>query len=316
MNARLPSSYLPSTTGLSTFERLFRVRSINKVAEQMHMSPPAVSYQVSTLEALLGQKLFQRSAKGVEPTPFAESIYYDVTVALEHLRSIVHRSHAQQRKAPVRILATQAMSSLWLLPKMPDLLKHFPGVHFEIISWKGGFDHEDNERGHQDFDFEFRYARRDELAQPELARQISQDMAIPVCSLEYLERLNLTESPEAWRSATILHARNWPGIWERWCEAAFQQTIEVEHALHFQGTSLCVQAALSGVGIAIVHAPLVADDLSARRLVMPHSFGLPVEEAYFAVLGDADTQHADLFDGFVAWCHAHMNHIEPLSTIS
>lgn len=305
--------HLPSSTALITFERLFRVRSINKVAEQMHMTPPAVSYQINMLETMLGQQLFLRSRKGVEPTPFAESIYFDITVALEHLRSVMHRSRDQQRSAPIRILATQALASLWLLPKMPDLLEHFPGVHFEIISWKGGFDHKETERGHQGFDFEFRYARHEELSQPELARLISSDMAIPVCSPDYLKRLGAPESPDAWRSATILHARNWPGIWERWCIAAFQQVIPVDHALHFQGTSLCVQAALGGVGIAIVHAPLVTEDLRARRLVCPHPLSLPVEEAYFAVLGDDHTRHADLFDGFVAWCRAHMDHGKPIA---
>lgn len=316
MNTHLPSSYLLSAKGLATFERLFRVRSINKVAEQMHMSPPAVSYQINTLESLLGQKLFQRSARGVEPTAFAESIYFDTTVALEHMRNIVRRSRDRQRRPAVRILVTQAMASLWLLPKVPDLLKHFPNVQFEIISWKGGFNHEIGELEQQNFDFEFRYARREELTQPKLARQISPDMAIAVCSPEYQERLQLGKSPEAWSQATVLHARNWPGIWERWCEAAFQHKIEVKDALHFQGTSLCVQAALSGIGLAIVHAPLVSEDLRTHRLVSPHPYSLPVEEAYFALLGDPATPHAELFDGFVAWCHAHMNPLEIPSAIN
>ena len=309
-NQHLPTSYLPSSTALATFERLFRTRSINKVAEQMHLSPPAVSYQINTLETLLGQKLFVRSTKGVIPTPFAESIYFDTTVILEHMRSIVHRSHVRQRTAPVRILATQALASLWLMPKMPDLLQRFPEVHFEIISWTGGMDQDARQRSNLDFDFEFRYARQEELSQPQLARKISSDLAIAVCSPEYQERLQLTESPDNWRGATILHARNWPGIWERWSESAFRTSIEVEHHLHFQGTSLCVQAAISGVGIAIVHAPLVTEDLRTQRLVSPHACRLPVEEAYFAVLGDADAIHADLFDGFVAWCHSHMNSAE------
>jgi LysR family glycine cleavage system transcriptional activator len=304
------STHLPSTTALAAFNQLFLTRSINKAAGVLHMTPPAVSYQISTLEAVLGHRLFVRSAKGMEPTPFAESIYFDVTAALEHMLHIVRRSREQQLATPVRILATQALASLWLLPKMPALLECFKGVHFEIISWVGGVGHSDSGRDAAGFDFEFRYARLDDLVRREDARMIAADRAILVCSPEYLQRLSDPRRVEAFESATVLHARNWPGIWDRWCQAAFGRSVVPENELHFQGTSLCVQAALVGIGIAIVHAPLVADELHSGRLVRPHAFGLDVEEAYFAVLGRPLDRHAELFDGFVAWCRENM-YLEP-----
>lgn len=299
------SEHLPSTAALNVFKHVFQLRSINRVAEQLHLTPPAVSYQISMLERLLGQKLFLRSANGMQPTAFAESIHFDITAALKHMQNTVRRSREQKQVAPVRILATQAFLSLWLLPKMSDLLEQFDGVHFEIISWTGGAAVKGS--SHQNTcDFEFRYACPGSLAHNERARILAPDVAIPVCSPGYLQRLNGSFQVLDMQKVTVLHARNWPGIWERWSQAALGQAVDSDKTLLFQSTSLCVQAALSGIGVAIVHAPLVTQELRSGTLVRPHAFGLEVEEAYFAVLNDVQGRHADLFEGFVTWCHKHM----------
>src|SRR5690606_24030913 len=129
------------------------------------------------------------------------------------------------------------------------------------------------------------------------------DSAIVVCSPSYLQRLSGSLNASKAQPITVLHARNWPGIWEQWSERAWGRGLRVDDHLHFQSTSLCVQAALVGIGVAIVHAPLVVNELQSKPLVQPRPFGLEVEESYFAILGPARQRHAELFEGFVAWCH-------------
>ncbi|QAA94741.1 LysR family transcriptional regulator [Pollutimonas thiosulfatoxidans] len=299
------SEHLPSTAALNVFKHLFILRSVNKVAEHLHLTPPAVSYQINALERLFGQKLFVRSPHGMKPTEFAESVHFDITAALRHMQNALRRSREEQQQAPVRILATQAFLSLWLLPKMSDLLDRFKGVGFEIISWAGGA--VDESSSHQSTcDFEFRYALPSSLEHNNGARLLAPDLAIPVCSPAYLQRLNGALRVTNTQGITMLHARNWPGIWERWSDAAFGQTIAVDKNVLFQSTSLCVQAALSGIGVALVHAPLITQELESKTLVRAHSFGLEVEEAYYAILNDGQGKHANLFEGLVTWCHKHM----------
>ncbi|MBV6272364.1 LysR family transcriptional regulator [Alcaligenaceae bacterium CGII-47] len=299
--------HLPSSTTLLVFIMVFKLRSFNKAAVKLHMTPPAVSYQIKNLEDILGQQLFVRSAQGVVPTPFAESIYFDASAALEHLQGIVERSQPQHQGAPVRILATQAFSSLWLLPKMPDLLKRFRDTQFEIIGWSGGFNPRENGQSPNNFDIEFRYAAPGDLVPNEDARLIAQDIAIPVCTPDYQSSVLQQDGLDACDSLTVIHARNWPGMWDQWCAGAYNQPVHAERELYFQSTSLCVQAVLSGIGIAIVHAPLVAEDIRAHRLVRPHSFQLQMKEGYFVVLHGLNGRHASFFQEFVDWCREQMD---------
>jgi len=304
-------SRLPPTAAILVFFTVFKLRSFNKAATELYMTPPGVSYQIKSLEEMLGHQLFLRSAQGVVPTPFAESIYFDTSVALKCLQGIVERSKEHHRAEPVRILATQAFSSLWLLPKMPALLKQFEDMQFEIIGWSGGVDARKNNQGSTSFDIEFRYTTQSDLDAADNAQLIAQDMAIPVCTPDYLSFVLESKGVCACESLTVIHARNWTGIWDRWCDGAFKRPIKAESELYFQSTSLCVQAALSGIGIAIVHAPLVVADIREHRLVRPHPYQLQVEEAYFAVLGRPEGRHAQFFPAFVKWCQQICDSVAP-----
>ena len=295
---------LPSIGMLVAFEAVMGAGGFARAAARLNLTPAAVSYQVKSLEKLLGSPLFERHADRVVPTALAHELAAEGTRILHRARRFRERGTSLARRATVRVLAAQTLASLWLLPRIADLIASFPDRRFEIMSWLGGTTPQRIETPGTELHIEMRWARSQELPRGERAALLAADSAIPVCTAEYRARFRDLASAPAHRRLTLIHPLNWPEIWDRWSEHALGRRLDGTQEIHFQNSALCVQAAASGVGIAIAHSALIAADLDSGKLVRAHPAALELEESYYAV--DKSGGDVAFFDQFAQWCRRHM----------
>jgi LysR family glycine cleavage system transcriptional activator len=296
---------LPSIGMLVAFDAVMAAGSFARAAGRLNLTPAAVSYQVKSLEKLLGSTLFERLADRVVPTALAHELAPESGKILKSTRRFRDRGAATARRAAtVRVLAAQTLASLWLLPRIADLIASFPDRRFEIMSWLGGTRPQRLSAPDTELHIEMRWARKDELPPRERAALIAHDSAIPICTPEYRNLYRGLADASSRRRVTLICPLSWPDIWDRWSEHALGERLDAVQKIYFQNSALCIQAAASGVGIAIAHSPLIAAELDSGKLVRAHARALDLAESYYAV--DKSGPDLGFFDEFVSWCRRNM----------
>lgn len=275
--------HVPTVAMLTALEMVLAKGGFLKASKELNLSAAAISYTIKSLERLLGVALFERHADGVVPTQAALALRDDA-------KDVVDRACRLKLKAAafgppsgaIRILAPQAFASLWLLPRMAELMKAFPGNRFEIISWLGGSTNPRVEFA-DSVHLEIRWSGEASLPKGSRHTLLIRDQAVAVASPRYLQKLGGRLTADRVRDCLVIRALNWPGIWERWSRAAFGAPLGVADEISVQNTALGVQAAEGGIGIAIAHAPLIRDELAGGKLVLANDCAFRVREGYFMV---------------------------------
>lgn len=143
---------LPSLSALTAFEAAARHLSITKAAEELNVTPGAISKQVRMLEDELGNPLFLRRHRALELTREGETMAAALREGFERISSTYHQVRTAGGQSSVMIGSTMAMAHLWLMPRMAA----FWGRHHDIV-----VDHviSDHPRGldRPDIDLRLRY---------------------------------------------------------------------------------------------------------------------------------------------------------------
>ncbi|QFI66216.1 LysR family transcriptional regulator [Sinorhizobium alkalisoli] len=125
----MPRPYdLSSMTALICFEAAARNASFKKAAQEMNVTPAAVSHQIKALETDLECSLFLRRSRGVELTEKGAFLFLAIQRGLETISEAVTQIRDRQEKVDVTIRTTTAVSALWLTPKISAFWKIHPAI--------------------------------------------------------------------------------------------------------------------------------------------------------------------------------------------
>ena len=130
---------LPPLSSLVSFESAARHVSFKKAADELNVTPAAVSHQVKALEQQLNSVLFRRHHRGVELTETGAYLFVSLQRGFEEIGNALDQLKARSSKASVTIRATTAMSALWLTPRLAQFWKSHPHISVsQIVSDAGG----------------------------------------------------------------------------------------------------------------------------------------------------------------------------------
>lgn len=253
--------HLPSVSALTAFEAAARRLSFKQAAEDLNLTPGAISRQVQALEAQLGAPLFVRGRRQVELTQTGRDYLADIAPALAALRAAGERAAASVVAPVVSIVAYPTFAVRWLIPRWGRLLDAHPDVDLRLTTTLNPLDFS---RG--DADFAIRVAdARDAAASGPHWKLFEVDL-FPVAAPDVARRI---DGLGGLARETLLHAAPRPDDWPRWLEAAGAGEADAHRSLRFESLNLAIQAAIEGIGLAIAFDPIVADDLETGRLVRP-----------------------------------------------
>ncbi|SNS76232.1 LysR substrate-binding domain-containing protein [Tropicimonas sediminicola] len=250
---------LPPLNGLRAFAAAGRHLTFRAAAEELGVTQGAVAQQVRGLEAHLGLRLFLREPRGLAFTEEGRAYHAAVSRAFAQLSEATGALRAAPSR--VTISVTPTFASKWLIPRLAEFTAAHPGIDLRITATErvASF-HADG------IDLAVRQGR------PPFGASLRADLLFPqeviaVCSPGLVADERLPLDAATLSRLTLLHDTH--DLWPRFIVAAFGRETDPPRGLRFNQTTLSLDAALAGQGIALASRLLVQRDLDAGRLVQP-----------------------------------------------
>ena len=130
----LPMRRLPSLAGLRAFEAAARHLSFKPAAEELHVTPTAISHQVRQLEAALGAPLFERRTRQVVLTPEGHVLLPVLSAGFDSFARTIEGLTRRSRRAVVTLSATPAFAAKWLVPRLAPFRKQRPDIDLRLLA--------------------------------------------------------------------------------------------------------------------------------------------------------------------------------------
>jgi LysR family glycine cleavage system transcriptional activator len=283
---------LPPLNALRAFEASARHLSFTRAAEELHVTQAAVSHQIRGLEDYLGLKLFKRGGRTLRLTEAGQAYLPDLRKAFELLRDATERLLDEESRGVLTVTMLPSLATRWLVPRLGLFSACHPEIDIRVAPSVHRVDFL-----REEVDMGIRYGRGD---YPGLRcdRLMSEDI-FPVCSPRLLEGPHALQCPDDLLHHTLLHDEGHTD-WRNWLMAAGVASVRWDRGPIFLDSSMLLQAAVTGQGVALARGVLARGDLKAGRLVRPFRLNLPTEYAYYVVCPE-ETADRPRIAAFRAW---------------
>lgn len=251
--------HVPSTAALRAFEAAGRLGSFLRAAEELNVTPGAVSRQIQGLEGFLGKTLFERGHKQVALTPIGRDYLREIQGPLKRIDDATGRIRADPRAPGISICAYPTFAIRWIIPRWGRLHDRYPKVDLRLHT---SLDPADFEQGVHDLAFQV--LTGDGPGRGLEAEPLMEVFTFPVCAPSLAARIG---SPADLARHQLLHSAPRPHDWRQWLDAAGVTEVDPGTGQQFESTNLAWHAAIEGAGVAIGVEALIADDLRSGRLV-------------------------------------------------
>ncbi|MGA0615291.1 LysR family transcriptional regulator [Paracoccus sp. KR1-242] len=258
MNLR-PRRYLPSIQQLLAFEAVMRSGSSTAAAEELGLTQSTVSRLVQSLEEQLGSPLFHRRRKRLWPSELATGYVAEVTRALNIIQHASMQIAVNPAGGTLSLAILPTFGTRWLAPRLKDFLSCHPGISLNVSTRVPRFSF-----GTEPFDAVIYYGHAD---WPDAHHQKLFDESHVACvAHRFLQGRRISGLDEV-AALTLLHLENRPTAWEDWFRAQGHAPRLGSGGMMMDQFSMIIQAAIQGLGVALLPEYLAEDELREGRLV-------------------------------------------------
>ncbi|MEM8538793.1 MAG: LysR substrate-binding domain-containing protein [Pseudomonadota bacterium] len=276
---------LPPLTTLAAFEAAARHLSFKNAAEELSVTPGAVSHQIKALEEYLEAPLFQRKHRSVDLTEDGKALYGALSSSFSRISKTLSTVRDRSFGGKVTVGSTTAVAALWLSPSVIRFWRDAPEINVDQISQDRPF------RDRPDLDFFIRYGRDGD---PGLDHTpLYRDNLIPVGSPEFAEHMRRTDLREL-AAQRLIHLDSEDNSWTTWPnwfrELGYEERLTSEARVN--SYSVALQLARKGAGLVLGWQRLIQPMLQSGKLVPigPHYLTAPNQ---FYLVGRPDDELSD-----------------------
>ncbi|MES0884387.1 transcriptional regulator GcvA [Roseibium sp. SCP14] len=281
-------SRIPSLKSIQAFEAVARNMSFKAAADELCVTPTAISHQVKSLEEFLGVQLFHRLTRSLRLT--AEGAVYAPLVieAFEKLTEASEAIMGDDLEGVLTITTTGSFASNWLSPRLKGFTDRFPQIAVRIQSSDEVIDFKKDEI---DVAIRYGHGEYDDLH----AAWVLDDYVSPVCAPDHL---SATPDLDELRNAQLIQYE-WAGFsdddpsWQRWFEHHGGCGAVSNPFVTYSEEHMCISAATNGHGVALVSLIAAAQDLEDERLVAPFDDRMK-NKTYYLVCPKATANRAKI----------------------
>ncbi|MEM7636097.1 MAG: LysR substrate-binding domain-containing protein [Pseudomonadota bacterium] len=258
-------------TALRSFEAAGRLENITRAAEELFVSQAAVSRQVRELEAILGQKLFERQHRRIRLTPAGSTLLAVLTDGFDRMEDCLTQLSATDETAVLTVSVEPGFAAMWLVQNLADFRNRYPAIDVNVdadgrlVDFRSG-----------DAELAIRFSEEKSKWPRTQARRLYEIHLAPVASPDLLAKAGFPKQPADLLRYTLLHEED-RILWQEWFAAAQVAHDPIRHGPLFADAGLVMQAMLDGQGIGILDKRLVAREVANGRLVqlfdVPLQFG-------------------------------------------
>jgi LysR family glycine cleavage system transcriptional activator len=285
---------LPPLNPLRSFEAAARHLSYTLAAEELSVTQVAVSRQVRVLEDYLEVALFERGVRTLRLTDAGDALLPILSDALNRIEAGIGSINMHGRRNTISVQVYVSFAQRWLIPRLRHFRESFP--HIEVNLRTSSSSSVSFERNNIDAaiisaiepptEHEYRLLANREL--------------IPVCSPELVAGAKLPLDPAESSRFTLLHSLARPQTWHEWLAGAGHPDIKATKGLRFETSVMALDAAVSGMGLAVGIRMLVEEELRSGILVAPFEHVHVSERRYYVVWPKGGVQRA-AFAAFLDW---------------
>jgi LysR family glycine cleavage system transcriptional activator len=259
---------------LQTFVAVARAGKMKHAAQDLALTPGAVSQRIRQLEEAAGRRLFARTSTGVELSAAGEAMFVALAEPFRAIEAIDNELGAPSSRR-VTVSTVPSFAAAWLVPRLAMFARLYPDIEIEVEAGNRPVDLK-----REPIDLAIRHGlgkysglESTWLVAPEL---------IVVASPDLLKNRAPLTSPADCLAFPLLHDFNRQD-WPLWFEAHGVDAPHAKKGPAFSESHLIVRAAVAGQGLALVRDVYVDDDLRSRRLVKALTANWPLQFAYYAV---------------------------------
>jgi LysR family glycine cleavage system transcriptional activator len=262
---------LPPLNALKAFEATARHASFSKAAEELHVTPAALSHQIRGLEDLLGLRLFHRRARAIELTDAARLIYPGIRTGFENLRLAVEQLDRARQDRILVVSASPGLTAKWLVPRIYRFLAQHPDIDTRITASTGyaNFTTDGVDVG----------IRLNSGAHPDLhVEKLSDEWLLPLCSPRLLDGEAPLRSAHDLPRFPLIQI-DLPGLvptWDDWLRAVGVEGIDTTRGLRLNVADHALDAASEGAGVVLGYKLVASRDIALGRLISPFGPELPL----------------------------------------
>lgn len=251
---------IPSTAWLTAFETAARHQSYTKAADELALTQSAVCRQIAALEEFVGLRLFRRSSRGVALTE--AGLRYSVLVSqrlAEVERDAVELMSQGAEGGVLELGAVPTFATKWLLPRIPDFAVRYPGVRINLTAQTRPFLFEETRLDAAIYAGDSNWPGTEGLF-------LMRESLVAVCKPGKILKGGVLRQSD-WQKQTLLQQSTRPYVWREWFRAQGMQVDGDMSGSRLELFSMLTEAAIHGLGIALIPRFLIEDELQRGLLV-------------------------------------------------
>jgi LysR family glycine cleavage system transcriptional activator len=256
-----------------------------KAAEELYVTPAAISHQVKRLEEYLGVQLFRRLPRGLLLTETGQILLSELREVFLELDKAIERVLESESRGALTISVAPMFAVKWLVPR----LQRFDALHPDIdLRMSSSLRVTDFQRDAFDAAVRLGHGRYSGIE----AVKLFDESVTPMCSPRLLEGPHTLHSLEDIQRHVLLHDDSMtfdPAApnWDMWLKTAGVSRVDASRGPHFSQPDHALQAAIDGAGVVLGWRYLAAEDIAAGRLVQPFTLALPLGSSFYLVYPEA-----------------------------
>ena len=264
----------PTIHELLAFDAVARSESLTQAASSLCITISAVSKQISSLEQFVGRQLLQKSGRGVVLTDHGRIYWQKIASSLRALETATFEMQSGNGDAGILTLASvPTFLTKWLIPRLPDFRKTAPSVTLSFSQHLGAF-----EEMPSGVDVAIRYGHGEWPGV--VSDYIAGKEFVLIASPTLVANEGLKSPPDVLHS-TLLHHEGAPTAWRQWATRHSVMESSVQSGPRFAQYSAVIQAAVSGLGVALVPRILVLEELGDASVVVPCGETITVDQGHY-----------------------------------
>lgn len=271
----LPLRYLPSIASLRALEALDRLGSATAVADELNQTQGAVSRQLQTLEDQLGVPLLVRQGRRLHLTPEAIDYVSEIRGALARIAQASMRVATNPAGGALNLAILPTFGMRWLVPRLPDFARAHPEVTLNLSTRIQDFNF-----ASEAFDAAIFFGSGDWPDTQSLL--LRKEAVIAVAAPDLIEKRHI-DGPQDLHGLPLLHIASRPDAWRAWFAAHGSTDAVPDTGMIYDQFSTITQAALHGLGVALLPDYLIEEELATGRLVPVWGGRTEAPGAYYLV---------------------------------
>ncbi len=279
------SNRLPHVTWLRAFEAAARHGSFSSAADELHLTPAAVSQQIRLLEQKIGVTLFRRLPRGVALTDQGQAYAQPIRKAFLEMQNATEGLFDVKRRKSLHVRASISFGTLELAPRLHKFRALHPEIELQLSTtvWSDRMDD-------SSVDFDIRWGNGD-WAESDIHR-LGREEAVLACNPEYAVQVNEDIHKASQQDVVLIVGSEVE--WARLSEYFELGLSPVQNITRADSTLVALHMLCGGPGMALISDRFLKPYLETGQLVCPFAYRLPIRESYYLVTQSDSNERKEL----------------------